>query len=380
MQQADVVIVGAGAAGLSVAGALKHAGVRAAVLDRDDAVGDSWRQRYERLHLHTVRAFSGLPYFAIPRNGEKYLSRQSYAQYLQAYQQHFGIAVVHGCAVRAIRRVAGAESKEPSFALDTSGGEWRARAVVVATGMYRDPVVPHFAGLEAFRGKAIHSSAYASGRKFSGKRVLVVGIGNTGAEIATDLVEQGARFVAITVRSVPPIVPRDFLATPVQLFGIALSAMPAAVADRIGSAVARIALGDLTRYGLGRPKWFPFSAKRIPVIDVGFVDNLKKGRIAVRPDIVQFTEHGVVYADDRAEDVDAVIFATGYRTGLGDMLAMRGLLDERGYPKFKSGALTSEPGLYFMGFFESHRGLLFETCIASRRLARIIRRQLAISA
>lgn len=377
MHEERVVVVGAGAAGLSVAGALKHLGLSAVVLDRDSAVGDSWRRRYDRLHLHTVRAFSGLPRFPIPRSFEKYLSRDMYARYLQLYRQHHGIEVVHDCDVRSIRCIDGTDGRAPQFLLETNLGEWRARAVVVATGMYRDRVVPAFTGVSRYQGRTMHSADYVSGKAFAGKRVLVVGIGNTGAEIATDLVEQGAQYVAISVRGAPPIVPRDFLGTPVQLFGIVLSRFPARIADAIGQLVSRIALGDLRRYGLGTPQWLPFSARRIPVIDVGFVSNLKRGRISIRPEVARFTEQGVVYADGREEQIDAVVFATGYRTGLGRMLDVPGLLDENGYPNFPSGARTSRRGLYFMGFFESHRGLLFETAIASMRLARIMRRDLA---
>jgi cation diffusion facilitator CzcD-associated flavoprotein CzcO len=218
----------------------------------------------------------------------------------------------------------------------------------------------------------MHSSRYTSGRQFEAKSVLVVGLGNTGAEIAADLVESGAGYVAVSVRTMPPIVPRDFLATPVQLFGIALSRVPPRVADGIGAALARVALGDLTHYGLRPAEWLPFSARRIPVIDVGFVRALKQDRIAVRPALSRFTKAGVVYSDECAEDFDAVILATGFRTGLESLLHFPDLLDETGYPKFASGARTSQPGLYFMGFFESHRGLLFETERASRRLARTI--------
>jgi hypothetical protein len=165
----------------------------------------------------------------------------------------------------------------------------------------------------------------------------------------------------------------------VQLFGIALSRCPARLADRIGAILARVALGDLTRYGLKRPEWLPFSARRIPIIDVGFVKGLKRGKIAIRAATVSFTQNGVRFSDGREEPYDAVIFATGYRTGLEDILDVPAVLDENGYPKYASGERTSTPGLYFMGFFESHRGLLFETEIASRRLAKTIARDVAAS-
>jgi cation diffusion facilitator CzcD-associated flavoprotein CzcO len=242
--------------------------------------------------------------------------------------------------------------------------------------MYNQPVTPAFDGLEQFNGVTMHSSAYASGSAFAGKRVLVIGIGNTGAEICADLVESGAAHVAVSVRTMPPIVPRDFLGTPVQLFGIALSRLPKRTADRIGALVARVAFGDLTKYGAGVPQWLPFSARRIPVIDAGFVQHLKTGRISIRPPVRRFAKDGVGYADGSEEAFDAVIFATGYSTGLKSILNSPGLLDDAGYPLFASGERTGVPGLYFMGYFESHRGLLFEISLASKRLARSISAEL----
>jgi hypothetical protein len=176
----------------------------------------------------------------------------------------------------------------------------------------------------------------------------------------------------VSIRSTPPVVPRDFLLTPVQLFGIALAGVAPSVSDRIGSIVSRVALGDLTQYGMKKPDWLPFSAKRIPVIDVGFVRELKAGRIAVRPTIDHFVEDGVVFTDGSTEAYDVVLFATGYRPGLETILDVPGLLDDEGYSRYASGEPTPAPGLYFMGFIESHRGLLYEIEMASRKLARTI--------
>jgi hypothetical protein len=369
---AAIVIVGGGPAGLSAAGALKKVGLDAVILDRDDRVGGSWLRRYDRLHLHTVRRFSGLAHFPIPAAYPKYVSKNAYAEYLQEYARYFRLDIELNCTVDRIRIDDASPSDRQAYVVETARGPRRARSVVIATGMYGEAVLPAFPGLDRYRGVTAHSSRYVSGRDFAGKRVLVVGLGNTGAEIAADLVEQGASLVAVSVRTAPPVVPRDFLGTPVQVFGMALSGVPARLADRIGQNLARVALGDLTRYGLKRAEWQPFSAKRIPVIDVGFTDDLKRGRIALRPSTVRFSEGGAVYDDGREEAFDAAIFSTGYATGLDRLLRIPGLLDERAYPRFQSGAPTSQPGLYFIGFVKSHRGHLFEMNLASRRLARVI--------
>jgi cation diffusion facilitator CzcD-associated flavoprotein CzcO len=208
--------------------------------------------------------------------------------------------------------------------------------------------------------------------------VLVVGIGNSGAEIAADLVEQGASRVAIAVRTSPPIMPRDlFGLVPVQLLGIALTPVPVPrLLDRAGSLARRVAIGDLSRYGLGKAEWGPFTARRPAVIDVGFLKELKSLKIDVRPAPDRFTDNGVVFADGREETFGAVIAATGFDSGLGQLLEVPDAVKDNGGPRFRSGRPTPHAGLYFMGFDETTRGVLFEAKRDSLRLARAVRRYL----
>ena len=131
----------------------------------------------------------------------------------------------------------------------------RAPIVVVATGKYDAPVVPEWPGRETFRGSLVHSSGYRSGADYAGQRVLVAGFGNTGAEIAADLVESGANRVAVSVRTSPPIARRDVVGIPIQLLGMAASVLPPRAADRIASVLRRVTIGDLSRYGLGPAEW-----------------------------------------------------------------------------------------------------------------------------
>lgn len=373
MPKSTVVIVGAGASGLSAAGALERHGIKSVVLEEDEQLGGTWARRYDRLHLHTVRGFSGLAHFPIPRRYPKYLSREQFVAYLGEYAKHFDLQVVTGCPVRKVRPEVGTPS---SWVATTDRGDWHCRVVIIATGQYRIPILPNWDGRATYRGDLTHSSSYRSALPFAGKRVLVVGAGNSGTEIATDLAENGAAFVALSIRTPPPIVPRDPFGMPVQRTGIMLSFLPSAVADRLGRLTARVVLGDLTRFGLRTPKWFPFSARRVPVIDVGFVSALKRRIVQIRPALVRLTATEAVFDNGRAEPFDAIIAATGFSTGLDDLLDTKDVLDDSGEPVDLSGDPTSRPGFFFMGYTHSLRGHLFEANLASRRLARNVDRYL----
>ncbi len=365
------MIVGGGASGLSGAAALVRRGVNPLVLERDPEIGGSWARRYDRLHLHTVRRFSGLAHFRIPNRYPAYLSRNDVATYLKEYAGHFGLRVVTGASVRRIR------PEGDGWIVEQADREpWRPRVVVVATGQYRDPIIPSWSGRDVYEGELVHSAAYSNATAYVGRRVLVVGAGNSGAEIATDLIDGGAASVAVSVRTAPPIVPRDPFGMPVQRTSLLLSTLPPAVANRIGRATARLVLGDLSRYGMPKGEFAPYTTKRVPLIDVGFVDALKRGRITVRPALERLTSSGAVFADGSSEAFDAIIAATGFSTGLEAMIDLPGVLDEVGEPRGVSGEPTVWPGLYFIGFIHSLRGHLFEANRASRRLARNVTRYL----
>jgi len=380
MGQGEVIIVGAGAAGLAAAGALKQRGIAAQLLEQDAAIGGTWARRYDRLHLHTIRALSGLPGLALPKGVSKYPSRDEYVAYLRDYARHFALDVRTNFPVRRIESRLEASTGRVEWHATGSAGEVAAPVVVVSIGQYRVPRIPAWPGRDDFRGELIHSVDYRNAAPFAGKRVLVVGAGNSGAEIATDLVEQGAAFVALAVRTPPAIVPRDPFGRPVQRTGMLLSRLPVRLADRLARLTARLVLGDLTRYGFPQAEWRPYSRVTVPVIDVGFVDVLKRGHVQIRRELVRLTQTDAVFADGHAEPFDAIVAATGFASGLDALLDDRALVDESDEPRAHSGETTARPGLYFLGYTHTLRGHLFEAGRDALTLARNVERYLSSAA
>ncbi|HVR63932.1 MAG TPA: NAD(P)/FAD-dependent oxidoreductase [Polyangia bacterium] len=359
------VVVGAGPAGLASAACLKRRGIDAVVLEAGADVGTSWRNHYRRLHLHTPKEHSHLPGLPFAAGVPRYPSRAEVVAYLEQY------AAAHAIVPRAndpVRRIAG---DGDCLAVDSARARYRAPIVVVATGFNRVPNPDPLPDLPRFRGEIVHAGQYRDGAPFAGKRVLVVGAGNTGAEIALDLVEHGASST-LSVRSPVNVVPRDVLGIPMLVTTLRLRGLPTKLVDFIGRTVARLVFGNLARFGLPRPALGPLSSVklrgRIPLIDVGTVAAVKRGAITVKPALAGFTESGARFVDGSAGDVDAVVIATGYRPALGDIVAVPGALDDAGCPRgWNAGA--AHPGLYFVGFKNVATGLLREIGLQAEAVA-----------
>ena len=359
----NVVIVGAGPAGLAVGACLKQAGQDFVILEKANEVAPAWRRHYRRLHLHTVRSFSSLPFVPFPSDHPRYVPREQVVAYLDAYAERFGLKPRFGVAVKSIRK------EGERLLVQSDAGLFSANKIVVATGNNAEPITPSFPGIEAFKGKVLHSAAYTEAAPYVGKNVLIVGMGNTGAEIALDLAESGAK-PTISVRKGVHIVPRQLFGVPIQMVGIASRPMPQALNDWMFPKILNLALGRLEKYGIVRPKdgiLKQIDAGRIPVIDVGTVAAIKAGRIGVAPDVARFTEDGVTLADGRSQKFDAVIFATGYRPGYD-----RFLPSELRPAKSGVNARARELGVYLVGFYNPVTGLLREIGIEAQAVAKDI--------
>ncbi len=294
-----VYVIGGGPGGLATAAALRARGVRAVVLEKSDRVGASWRGHYDRLHLHTTRRWSALPGLKMPRRFGRWVGRDDVVRYLEKYTEHHELEVVTGVEVTR-------ESTRPPTAPATGSSPRRAAGSCGAARSSSPPASTTPRGYRTGRA-ATRSRASCCTRRRTGTRprtrrsdVLVVGIGNTGAEIAADLAEGGASAVRIAVRTAPHIVRRSTAGWPAQATGILVRRLPVRLVDRAGAVMSRIAVPDLTDRGLPRPATGLYSRVRegaIPVQDVGLVDAVKNGRVTPVATVASFDKDTVVLAD-----------------------------------------------------------------------------------
>ncbi|WP_251066431.1 NAD(P)/FAD-dependent oxidoreductase [Streptomyces sp. ISL-36] len=370
-----VYVIGGGPGGLAVAAALSARGVRAVVLEKSDAVGASWRGHYDRLRLHTTRRLSGLPGLPMPRSFGRWVARADVVRYLEKYAEAHELEIVTGVEVSRVERAEDGES----WLLHATGGRLlTGRAVVVATGYNHTPHMPQWPGLDTYGGDLAHASAYRDPAAYQGRDVLVVGAGNTGAEIAADLAEGGAGRVRLAVRTVPHIVRRSTAGWPAQRTGILVRRLPVRLVDKAGELMCRLSVPDLARHGLPRPDTGLYSRVRegaIPVQDVGLIDAVRRGAVEIVGAVESFDGGKVVLADGTRITPDAVIAATGYRRALEGLVGHLGVLDERGRPAVHGARTPREaPGLYFTGFTNPISGMLRELAIDAERIARAIRK------
>jgi cation diffusion facilitator CzcD-associated flavoprotein CzcO len=362
----DAIVIGAGPAGLATAAALRARGLNAAILEKADAVGAVWRRHYDRLHLHTDRARSALPGLVIPNSYGRYPSRAHVVEYLEAYAAKFDLKPVFKAAVRAVRR------EGPGWRAEAGEDSQTAPIVVVATGWADYPYKPTWPGMEAFGGPIMHSSHYRNPGRFAEKRVLVVGYGNSGAEIALDLAEAGID-VSLSVRGPVNIVPRELFGLPILFFPAAEQWLPARLADSLNAPFVQFAIGSIEKLGLKRSPKGPIQAieedGRVPLIDVGTLDAIRDGRIELRDDVASFARETVVFKQSRAERFEAIILATGFRPDLRALLPdAKGVLNATGAP-LVSGRATTEPGLFFCGAIPSALGQFRQIGIEAKRIA-----------
>ncbi|MFF4031366.1 flavin-containing monooxygenase [Streptomyces sviceus] len=375
---APTIVIGAGPHGLAAAAQLNRSGEPTVILERSDRAGASWAQRYDHLRLHTTPGTSELPGLPMPRQAGPWVSRDDYVRYLEHYVAHHRLDVRVTTLVQRIER--GEPGSRAPWLVHTPEGPVAAGAVVVATGRCHTPNVPDWPGRSTFTGTLVHSAQYRSPTPYRGRNVLVVGAGNSGTEIAAVLAGAGAERVRIAVRTPPNILPRSSARW--HAVGRLTQALPLAWRDRTSLLTQRLAVPDLTSRGLPRPRTGLYTRNARegvnPVLDHGFVDAVRSGRVEPVAAVQTFDGPDVILADGTRLRPDTVIAATGYRSNLHDLVGSLGLLDEAGQP-LVAGAQThpAAPRLYFAGYTNPLTGVLRQAGVEARAIARALRREKA---
>nr|CAD1836041.1 unnamed protein product [Ananas comosus var. bracteatus] len=364
------IIVGAGPSGLAVAACLKEQGVPFVILERADCVASLWQNRtYDRLKLHLPKQFCQLPGLPFPDHYPDYPTKQQFVDYVVSYTVFNDIHPRFNQSVQSAR-------------FDRTSGLWRVRAaetgtrgaeveyigrwLVVATGENAERVVPEIAGLDAeFGGRGAHVADYKSGEKYAGKRVLVVGCGNSGMEVCLDLCDHNA-FPAMVVRDSNAFEAgsrapeRSARQIDVRNGGIPPE-MAASVARRQDSASPGMAgARERREIRIEEALCRPSRAQEHAGEDAGARDR-RAGQDSIRRDkggaaIKRFSHGKAEFVDGRELEIDSVIFATGYRSNVPQWLQESELFGKDGFPKmpFPNG-WKGKSGLYAVGF--TRRGL-----------------------
>ncbi len=370
-----VHVIGGGPGGLATAAALKEHGVRAVVLEKGADVGTSWRNHYETLRLHTTRRWSALPGLPIPRSAGRWVPREEFVDYLERYTRHHRLELAAGVEVSKVER-----ADEGGWRLTANGGRvLYASAVVVATGYNHTPRLPEWPGREEFPGRLLHAADFRDAGPFEGQDVLVVGIGNTGADIAVELAGGGASRVRLAVRTAPHIVRRSTLGWPAQASGVLSRRLPVPVVDRMARPVARL-LPDLGKHGLPRPETGLYTRVRegaIPVQDAGLIRAVRRGKVEPVAALDGFEDGRVRLAGGELISPDVVIAATGYRRGLEELVGHLGVLDGDGMPLVHGpDTHPAAPGVRFTGYTNPISGMLREIARDAPRVAAATAREL----
>ncbi|XP_027367036.1 probable indole-3-pyruvate monooxygenase YUCCA8 [Abrus precatorius] len=359
------VIVGAGPSGLATAACLREQGVPFMVLERANCIASLWQKRtYDRLKLHLPKQFCQLPKLPFPEDFPEYPTKKQFIDYLESYARHFEINPRFNECVQCAR-------------YDETSGLWRVKTVssngstrnefeyicrwlVVATGENAECVMPDIEGLGEFKGDVIHACDYKSGERFKGKKVLVVGCGNSGMELSLDLCNHSA-LPSMVVRSSVHVLPREIYGkSTFELAVLMMQWLPLWVVDKILLVLAWIVLGNIEKSGLKRPLEGPLELKnskgKTPVLDIGALEKIRSGDIKVVPGIKRFTNCCVELVNGQKQDVEAVVLATGYRSNVPSWLQEGEFFSKNGFPKSPfPNAWKGNAGIYAVGF--TRRGL-----------------------
>ena len=372
----DVAIVGAGAAGLATAFCLSRAGIPVRLFEKSNEIAGPWRKRHPQLRLNTHRDLSQLPGLRMPKDAGTFPGRDTLIRYLEDYAGRLDVPVEFGVEVSALERA------DDGWRLETGCGPVAARHVVIATGREATPFIPDWPGRGDYEGRLIHAADFGDAKQYAGKNVLVIGAGNSGADVLNHLSDVPTQSVLISIRQGSVIFPSRMFGVPMQRMAPLMDLLPVRAVDRMLKDTQRLAFGNLAQYGF--PARLEGGATRLlnegvsPAVDNGFIAAVKAGRMRVVPEVGRFRERMIVLADGTRIAPDVVIAATGYRTGLEPLLGHLDVLDGQGVPRIDGAqTLPHAQGLWCIGMRPAMSGYFRAASRNSRAIASAIAADLA---
>lgn len=358
-----IIIVGAGPAGLAAAHEAQRRLLPYQVVERYE-IGHAWRNHYDRLRLNTLKEVSALPGLPMPTHYPRFPTALQFHTYLCEYAHHFQLNINTGVEVER------ACWKSSGWEIHTNRGQLAGSALIAATGIWSTPYHPAFPGEEQFGGRVIHSCSYRNPSPFRGQRVLVVGAGNSGSEIAVDLAEAGV-CTSIAIRDGVKFVPRPALPIVERVGPWLLEHLPHAV----GELAMQFGIRDFSHLGMPRPVGSLLDS--FPVVGYALPRAVAAGQARVYPALVGFGAGKAHFEGGHKAPFDAVIKATGYRPSL-QFVSHALDFDAHGFPHLDHcGRATRAPRLFCLGFdYPTTRGWLsslgrvmrraFDVLVASR--------------
>lgn len=357
----DVLVIGAGPAGLTAAYYLERAGVRYRVVDRADVIGSTWASLYPSLRLNTANFVSSLPGMPVSWRGGFYMTgRQFYDQLLKFANRHdFNVEL--GVTVHRVT------PEDGGWRVETSAGSAWYPCVIIATGKYGTPIMPKIAGLDDFEGRVLHAQQFRDAEDFRGQRVLVVGNGPTGVDVAVLLSQTARPPVRLTVRNDMVVGRRYPYGLPETLWRILLSPLPQGIRDKIRNHISYRTYPGLRDYGVPlAPNRTDRKGTGAPYRGPELLDALKTGNLKIVPGIDHFDARGVQLVDGSYTDLDTVLVATGYRPVV-DYLDIPFETDVDGWPVRDEGQqVAGAPGLYIVGRFYQGLGPLWNMKVEAK--------------
>ena len=349
----DTCVIGAGPAGLAVARALAEKDLPYTHLERHTAVGGIWdidnpgTPMYDSAHFISSRTLSGFAGYPMPESYADYPPREDILAYLRSFADAYGLTdrIEFGQEVVAVERNA-----DGTWSVTrASGVRTEHRDVVVCSGAQWHPHQPELPG--TFTGEVRHSITYRSAGELSGKRVLIVGAGNSGVDIACDAATT-ARSAAISMRRGYWIIPKHLFGKPVDVIGESGPHLPARLESRIFGQLLRLLEGDLRAAGLQKPDHRLLESH--PIVNSQMLHHLRHGDLVAKPDIVDTDGSTVRFADGSEADYDLIILATGYEQRIP---FAPGLFGDSHHPELYLWAFSRQhPGLHAVGFIETNSG------------------------